>query len=147
MRVPAIMSWPGRIQPGVTSALAHTMDLFPTALALAGAKLPTDRPYDGVDLAPLLFRGEEPTDRPFFYYRGDRLFACRLGNYKAHFTTQPGYGPGKPEAHEPPLLFDVAVDPGEQYNIANEHPDVLEAIAAAVTAHREDLKPGIPQLD
>ena len=147
MRVPAIFFWPGRIQPGVTSTLAHAMDLFPTALALAGVQLPPDRVYDGVDLRPLLFDRKGPIERPFFYYRGAQLFGCRLGKYKAHFATQSGYGPDKPEVHEPPLLYDLAVDPGEQYNIASEKPEVLESIAAAVAAHRANLKFGAAQLD
>jgi arylsulfatase A-like enzyme len=147
MRVPTIFSWPGRIQSGVTSAVAHAMDLFPTALALAGAQLPQDRVYDGVDLRPLLFGQKAPTERPFFYYRGAQLSGCRLGNYKAHFVTQSGYGPDKPEVHEPPLLYDLAVDPGEQYSIASEKPEILESIAAAVAAHRANLEFGAAQLD
>ena len=147
MRVPAIMAWPGRIQPRVTSTLAHTMDLFPTVLSLAGLKLPTDRPYDGLDLGPLIFGETELMERPFFYYRGVQLFACRLGNFKAHFVTQSGYGPDKPDVQETPLLYDVAVDPGEQYNIASERPDVLATIAATVAAHRTNLELGVAQLD
>jgi arylsulfatase A len=46
MRVPGIAWMPGRIQPGVTTQLASTMDLFPTALALAGAT-PKDVTLDG----------------------------------------------------------------------------------------------------
>lgn len=147
MRVPAIMSWPGRIQPGVTSIVAHTMDLFPTAMALAGANLPKDRTYDGIDLAPLIFRGDALPERPFFYYRGARLYACRIGNYKAHFITQNGYGPGKPEKHEPPLLFDVAVDPGEQFDISAKHPEVLRTMAAAIASHQAGIEPAQPQLN
>ncbi len=147
MRVPAIFWWPGRIRTAVTSEVAHTMDLFPTVLALAGVAFPKDRMVDGVDLAGLMFEGEELGERAFFYYRGERLSACRLGNYKAHFVTQPGFGPGETVRHEPPLLFDLAVDPGERFDVAAEHPEVLERIAAAVAAHREAMVPGVPQLD
>src|SRR5690606_16189735 len=47
MRVPGIVWMPGRIKPGVTSVPANTMDLFPTALALAGQPTPTDVTIDG----------------------------------------------------------------------------------------------------
>ena len=35
--------------------------------------------------------------RPYFFYRGTELFACRLGEWKAHFRTQSGYGQPKAE--------------------------------------------------
>jgi hypothetical protein len=44
------------------------------------------------------------------------------------------------------LLYDLGVDPGEQYNIASEHPEVLQAISAAVADHQAELKPGPLQL-
>lgn len=145
MRVPGIAWWPGRISPGITGAVANGMDLFATALTLGGAKIPDDRVIDGVDLSPLLFgRGKLP-QHPFFYYRGDKLFACRIGNYKAHFFTQPGYGKDKAEAHEPPLLYDLGTDPGEQFDVASEHPDIVEKIRAVVAEHQKALVPGEPQ--
>jgi arylsulfatase A len=53
--VPGIAWWPGTIAAGsVTDALASTMDMFVTAVELAGGQLPTDRTYDGRSLVPLL---------------------------------------------------------------------------------------------
>ncbi len=147
MRVPGIAWWPGRIKPGVTSTPVNAMDLFPTALALAGAKLPTDRPIDGTDITGVLTNGATLPERPFFYYRGPQLFACRLGNFKAHFQTQAGYGQAQPEKHATPLLFDVAIDPSERFDIAAKHPDVIERINAAVAAHQAKMTPGVNQLD
>src|SRR5205085_1180562 len=68
-RVPAIARWPGKIPVGVTHEIASAMDLFPTAVNLAGGEVPKDRPMDGVDLAPLLFGGKKGNrDTQFFYY-------------------------------------------------------------------------------
>jgi len=141
MRVPAIAWWPGRIKAGMTtSALATTLDLFPTALALAGAPLPADRPLDGVDLRPLLFgTGPSPRDTVYFY-RGSSLFAVRHGAFKAHFITQSAYGPDKPQTHETPELYHLAIDPSEKYNVAAKHPEALATIAAVVERHRAGLK-------
>lgn len=146
MREPAIAWMPGRIRTGVTSTPANAMDLFATALALASAPLPESRAIDGIDLAPLLFQGQPVPQRPFFYYRGDQLFACRLGDWKAHFVTQSGYGQAQPEAHGPPLLFNLAHDPSEKFNVAAEHPAVLAEIGAAVARHQSNLVAGEPQL-
>lgn len=49
-RVVGVISWPGHIKPGSVSAkLGSTLDFFPTASALAGVALPSDRVYDGID--------------------------------------------------------------------------------------------------
>jgi arylsulfatase A-like enzyme len=146
MRVPGIAWMPGRIKPGVTSGLALALDLLPTALALAGAPRPKGVTLDGADLAPLLFASKPLTERPFFYYRGDQLFACRLGEWKAHFQTQSGYGQPKPERHDPPLLFHLGRDASEKRDVAAQHADVLARIHEAVTAHKAGIFPGAPQL-
>lgn len=146
MRVPGIAWMPGRIKPGVTNQLAGTLDLFPTALALAGATAPPNVTLDGRDLSPLLFESQSLPTRPFFYYRGDQLFACRLGEWKAHFKTQTGYGQAKAEAHMPPLLFHLGRDPSEKRNVAADHPEVLAEIQQAVQSHQSGVVPGEPQL-
>ncbi len=146
MRVPGIAWMPGRIKPGVTTQLASTMDLLPTALALAEASAPKEVTLDGTDLAPLLFESKPMPARPYFYYRGDQLFACRLGDWKAHFQTQTGYGQPKPESHEPPLLFHLGRDPSEKRNVASGHANVLAEIHEAVKKHQERVVPGAPQL-
>ena len=146
MRVPGIAWMPGRIRPGVTNQLAGTLDLFPTALAMAGAKTPDGVKVDGHDLAPLLFESKALPPRPYFYYRGDQLFACRLGEWKAHFQTQTGYGQPKAEVHEPPLLFHLGRDPSEKRNVAADHADLLAEIRQAVQTHQAGVVPGSPQL-
>jgi arylsulfatase A-like enzyme len=104
---------------------------------------------DGVDLAPVLF-GRGPSLRDtMIYYRGDELFAIRKGKFKAHFQTAPGYAtPGNPmkfEKQEPPLLFDLASDPGEKFNVTKDHPDAVAEIERELEKHRKDLVPGKPQ--
>jgi arylsulfatase A-like enzyme len=45
-------NWPGTIPAYSRSAeVVSSMDLFPTASALAGVPLPTDRVYDGKDMS------------------------------------------------------------------------------------------------
>ena len=147
MREPGIAWWPSRIQAGVVNhELACTMDLFATSLKLAGISTPTDRLIDGVDMAPLFF-GKGPSQRDvFFYYRGAQLYAVRKGPFKAHNVTQSAYGPDKPEPHDPPLLFNLAHDPSERFNVATNHPNLLADIAQAVEEHRAGLLPVKSQL-
>ncbi|HUF61596.1 MAG TPA: sulfatase [Verrucomicrobiales bacterium] len=146
MRVPGIAWMPGRIRTGVTTQLAQAMDLLPTALALAGGSLPKEVTLDGADLGPLLFDAKPIPERPFFYYRGDQLFACRIGEWKAHFQTQSGYGQPGPESRNPPLLFHLGFDPSEKRDIAAAHSGVLARIQESVKAHQAGVVPGAPQL-
>ncbi len=146
MRVPGIAWWPGRIKPGITNEVANAMDLYATALALGGAPSPKDVTVDGRDLSPLLFEQKALPERPFFYYRGKDLAACRIGEWKAHFFTQTGYGAAKRENHEPAALFHLGQDPSEKRNIAAQHPEVIAKIQAAVEEHQAGVVPGEPQL-
>jgi arylsulfatase A-like enzyme len=148
MRVPGIAWWPGHVPSGVvTRELACTMDLFVTALKLSGAKVPADRVIDGVDMTPIL-TGTGPSLRDvFFYYRGTQLFAARKGRYKAHFITRSSYGKDDTQKHDPPLLFDLGADPSEQYNVADQHPDVIADIVKEVERHRATVQPVKNQLE
>jgi arylsulfatase A len=147
VRVPCLAWWPGTIAPGRTSLdLASELDLFTTCLELAGAKIPEDRPIDGVSLAPLL-RGTGPSPRRHLvYYHGTELFAVRRGPWKIHLkTTDPASGSEKVQVHNPPLLFNLLTDPSERFNVAGEHPDVVEQMLNEVKEHSKNLKPGPPQ--
>lgn len=147
LRVPAIAWWPGRIAPGIVHDPANTMDLLPTIGAIAGFSPPDDREIDGIDLAPVIFQEGRLDERPFFYYRGSQLAACRLGKYKAHFSTQTGYSGIPPEEHTPPLLFDLEFDPGETTEIGANHPEVIARIEAVVAAHKVGTRLAPPQFD
>jgi arylsulfatase A-like enzyme len=46
VRTPAIFWWPGTIRPGVMTGMGSGLDLLATAAALAGARVPADRPID-----------------------------------------------------------------------------------------------------
>ncbi len=148
MREPAIAWWPGRVPAGVVShELACTMDLFTTSLTLAGGQIPRDRVIDAVDMSPILF-GTGPSRREgFAFYRGTQLYAFRKGTFKAHFTTRSGYGPEAPTPHDPPLLFDLAHDPGERFNVADQHTELLGQILKEVERHKATVVPVKNQLE
>ncbi len=148
MRVPGIFWWPGRVAADVvTPELGSTLDVYVTCLKLAGAPLPTERTLDGYDLSPVLMdRGKSPRE-VMYYYRGDDLFAVRKGAFKAHFKTQKGYGQPLPESHDPPLLFNLLHDPGEQHEVGKQHAEVIAALRSQVEEHRATLQPAASQLE
>ena len=82
-----------------------------------------------------------------FFYRGTRIFAARLGDYKAHYFTRTGYRDKAETPHNPPLLYNLAHDPGEHWDKAEEHPEILAQIAKAVEAHKATVKTVENQLE
>lgn len=140
MRVPTIAWGPGLIPGGrVVGDIASTMDLFTTFARMGGAKVPTDRPIDGLDLTGLL-KGTGPSPRQsMLYYRGQQLYAARLGDFKAHFLTRPAYGSAKAEKYDKPILYNLAHDPSERFDVAATNPDVLKQIQKLVEDHKRDL--------
>lgn len=150
MREPTIVWWPGSIPAGeVNPTLGSTMDIFATIMALNGKPLPADRVMDSFDLsASWMGRGAGERNH-LFYYRGYDLMAVRRGPWKLHFQTRDGYGPGARKSihHDPPLLFHVEHDPGEQTNVADQHPNVIASINEIVAKHRVDYEPAPSQLE
>jgi arylsulfatase A-like enzyme len=148
MRVPGIFWWPGRIEAGaVTRELGCTMDLFTTAALLAGAEVPADRPIDGVDLRPVLFGSGPGARRTMVYYRDTTVYAVRKGPWKAHFTTRSAYGKDAPVAHDPPALYNLDVDPGEQWDVAKDNPAAIEDLRRELAAHEATIRPVENQLE
>jgi arylsulfatase A-like enzyme len=148
MRVPGLAWWPGRVKAGVVNTnLMCMLDLFPTALKLAGATPPQDRVIDGLDMSGMLLRGDPSPRQALFYYRGTRLFAARHDHWKLHLSTQKGYGQPKPDAHEPPLLFNLSQDPGESFNVAADDPGTVATILQAIATHQNTVVPTKAQLE
>jgi arylsulfatase A len=148
VRVPFLAWWPGTIAPGrAVQDLASELDLFATCIELAGGRLPADRPYDSHSLVPL-FRGTGSGSRnEVFYYYDNQLTAVRQGPWKLHLKTiEAASGQTKSQTQSPPLLFNLATDPSERFNVAIEHPDVVERLMKVIEGHRASVSPGSPQL-
>lgn len=147
MREPCIFWMPGKIKPGVVSDLGTTMDIYTTFSKMAGVAIPNDRVVDGIDLGPVLFEDKAGARKEVFYYRGDELYAVRLGSYKAHFVTEGGYGgTNVRKAHDTPLLFNLDVDPSESFDISEDNPQVIKEIMEVVKQHNSAMVKGSDQL-
>jgi len=151
-RVPFIVHWKSRILPGVSNEIVSAIDLYPTLAKIAGAKMPTDRKIDGVDVSDLLLGKTDKSPRDtFFYYMCNNLEAVRVGDWKLHISRRPGAG--KPSIHEgtglslPPInnnievkeLYNLREDIGETNNVYDIHPEVVARLMEKIEACREDL--------
>ena len=96
VRVNAFMRWPDAIEPGSSvQDIVHITDLFTTLATLAGAdrNIPRDRLIDGVNQAPLLFKGETHGRRDYvFVYEGPVLKSVVKQQFKMHIPP-PGANP------------------------------------------------------
>lgn len=171
IRVPGLVRWPSVIAPGLEiDEPTSNMDIFPTLVQLAGAELPGDRVIDGRDLMPLLRGDTHRSEHEFlFHYCGTYLNAVRWHNgssvWKAFYFT-PNFDPPGANGcfsthvcfcfgnyvtrHNPPLLFDLARDPGERQPLTPEvesrYREVLDTIDKATRAHAVTLEPVPDQL-
>ena len=129
LRVPFLMSWPGRLPEGVDYDLpVSTLDVLPTALSAAGRAAPAPRPLDGVDLLPFLTGAAEgrPHERLLWRLKGDR--AIRDGDWKLVLR-----GDGEP------MLFDLASDLSETRDLAGEQPERVAALLAELASWEAEL--------
>lgn len=149
MRVPAIAWWPGKIKADqVSTALATTMDLFPTVAHLAGAAMPSDRTMDGTDLYPLLTGQKSEVRELVYFYTRNNLYAIRKGPWKAHFITRPSYNNKvQPETHAIPLLYNIENDPSEKYNVNEKYPQIVKDMQIEYEKHKAGVIPVPSQLD
>lgn len=150
MRMPCVVWWPGHVPAGTTcDELATAMDLLPTAAALADARLPTNK-IDGHDITPLLL-GEEGATSPtdvFYYYWPGELQAVRVGDWKLHVphghrtVEEPGHDgtPGVQGSARIELsLYNLADDPAESVNLADQYPAVVAELMRHIERARADL--------
>jgi arylsulfatase A-like enzyme len=146
VRVPAIFWWPGTIAPGVVREMGSLLDVLPTLAALAGAPRPEGRVLDGYDLTSVL-RGAGPSPRrTYFYYRSATLQAVRSGPFKLVFFTRPDGHDEPPRPVDPPWLFDLDQDPGEQYDVAAQRPEVVADLRRLADEHRRGVAPAEDQI-
>lgn len=158
-RVPCLVRWPGVVPAGrVSSKLLTTMDVLPTVASLCGARLPK-KTIDGVNWLALLTGDESvtPRDHFFYYYRKNSLEAVRQGNWKLVFAhpgrTYEGFLPGeggKPgpntENHAfPEALYDLQRDPGERYDVREQHPDIVGRLRKLADGARDELGDDLQQ--
>ncbi len=143
MREPTIFCWPGSVAPGVQSGLGATMDLLPTFCRLAGVEAPKDRVLDGHDLSGLLLGKTDKSPRDSVYYwRSEKLYAIRVGAWKAHFITEGCYGVGpKRSVLEKPELYNLEHDPSEKYDIAAQHPEIVKKLVELAKKHEGSIEP------
>ncbi len=163
VRVPCVARLQGRIPAGsVSDEPLMTIDLLPSIARLTGEPLKQDasghcvvdgRRIDGHDRLEILCGAKRASDAPdtyLFYYNANELQAVREGPWKLFFPhtyrTMRGQAPGQdgiPGKYRQErigrALYNLVSDPGEQRDVAQQHPAVVARLEQIAEVARTDL--------
>ena len=142
-RTPIMISWPGHIEPADRPEIVSSIDLLPTMMSAAGARVPDGLP--GIDLMPVV-TNQKPLERTEIFgesYAHDvadvnnpeetLLYRWVIeGKWKLLLTYD-----GKVNRYKSvhlredmrPQLFDLLADPIEENNLAGDHQEVVDRLA------------------
>ena len=138
-RVPLIVRWSARVQPGTSGALISQVDFLRTFAALARQSVTPSEGPDSVDLLPAL-TGASPKGRDHLVVHANTL-ALREGDWK---YVEPKPGPKRSRntdvelGNDPqPQLYNLADDPGERVNRAAEEWERTATLRAKLAKIRD----------
>lgn len=144
-RVPAFFRWKGVLPEGIdVKKLAAHIDIFPTLVEIAGARLAENLKLDGRSLVPL-FRNPEASwdDRFLFIHVGrwdkgkaeeSKYVNCAVRNSRFRFVNNSE-------------LYDIQNDPGETQNIIDKFPEVVQEMRKAYDRWWEEILPCLENED
>ncbi len=119
IRVPFIARWPGRLSAGVVrDTPAITMDLLPTLLEAARQTPAAGHEIHGQSILPLL-RGEPFVRTGALHWENQHNAAVLAGDWKLVHRY-----------YRAPMLYRPADDPGEDHDLAAQHPDKVKELLA-----------------
>ncbi len=133
IRVPAIISYPGVIEPGGESKeLVVGTDLFTTLVHLGGGSVPDDRAIDGIDVSTIFSGGQVPNRTVFWALDSvsDLEYAVRRGPWKL-FIDRDG---------QPRELYKLSEDALELFNLISDHPTVVKELSQQFEEIRADIR-------
>lgn len=125
VRSPLLVRWPAKIAKGrQVTQIGAAIDLLPTLSELAGVPEKSEKPLDGISLAPALLDAQTAVfDRTIFSHWGNRTSA-RTQRFRYDNNG---------------MLFDLSTDPGQRVNVASQYPKETAALATAVANWKRDV--------
>jgi arylsulfatase A-like enzyme len=129
-RVPLMVRWPGRIEPGsISNSIAGPIDLYPTILEAAGLEKPKGHILDGESLMPILKQTGKLKRQAYFTWFPHLVPAVsvRQGDWKLIRRFEPHVK--YPEVRE---LYNLKKDIGETQNLASMMPDKVGELDALI---------------
>ena len=146
-RIPLIVRWPGKTKPGSTSSsVVSTVDHYPSILAMTGQKLRPEDHKDGVNYIPAL-KGEAfdrgPTISDFSHYIRATMNIPNTWIRSDDWKLLRFWFDGPDQSHRDEL-YNLSEDIGETHNLASQHPERVQQLAAQLANYHKStgvLKP------
>ena len=137
IHIPYFIKWPAKIPAGTTvTQPVHHFDVFATAAAAGGATMPSDRKMDGVDLLPFAKGEAQGVTHERLFWRSGASQTALVDGWKLNISRPRGTDSRK-------WLFDLRVDPTEQVDLSEKHPEKLAELEAALEAHNAEQAPSM----
>jgi arylsulfatase A-like enzyme len=147
IRVPAIAVWPGVLKAGaIVNEPLHIVDMYPTLLKLAGARLEQPLPLDGKDAWPTIAQGKPSPHEEILFNVTPANGAIRCGDWKlVHNGNIPANSTGAPVEKNVFELFNLAEDPYEKNDSSEENPKKLAELKRRLASYAQQAaKPNVP---
>lgn len=142
-RVPFFIRWPkGGISGGKdVDVLAAHIDIMPTLIDLCGLTADDELKLDGRSLAPILENTTDqwPDERKLIVHNQRVEYPVKDKEYQV-LTER--WRLVKREVDE---LYDIQKDPGQEHDVASEHPDVVKRLYGAYEDWWDDVSPGFDE--
>ncbi len=150
IHIPFAVQWTGQLPDGtVYDDPVSSLDIVATAAAVAGAPLPLDRVYDGLDILPYL-RGEQVSPVRTLFWRMLGLGPAGPDHRRTIWAVRSG--PLKliverAKDDKPPALYNLETDIGELHDLAAVQPQDVSALTALYNQWTLDTLPTIFRLN
>lgn len=135
-RVPCVMWGPGRIPAGTECGdVVATIDMLPTVAKLTGSELPEAKKIDGMDMSAKILAEQGGNDREeYLYYTSQgQIEGIRQNEWKL-LIKRPRQNRRQQQSGQAgkvtTLLFDLGADLGEQNDLAEANPEIVEKLTA-----------------
>jgi len=131
-RVPTITYWPGTVMPGTSNALVSQLDIYASVARLVGVETGDDEATDSRDQLDV-WLGNSDTGREYLIEESVGGLALRYRQWKyipAKENPRPGTASKGIEVSFSTVaqLYDLGTDSGEQFNLAEENPELVSTL-------------------
>ncbi|CAA6692184.1 MULTISPECIES: sulfatase [unclassified Lentimonas] len=142
-KVPFIVKWPSKVDPGISGQRIVGTDIYPTLLSAAGLLLRPEQHVDGVDLMPVLTEKATLEPRPIIVHYPHYTHATgpfssiTEGGWKLIRFYNDEFG-----AY---LLYDLDNDPHERYDLTVTNPEKVARLAAQLDRALTEMQAEMPR--